>query len=208
MDIIVRVYSNLEGMANYLVKLDKVRNLGQLRAFSTGFCGRISSFDWIDTGVGQEGGAGRKVRGQYQFSTFPIHFIAYVHFRKSRFLRIKLSFTTRPCSLFPYRLARAALQHPPSRQNHINRIDILTSSTYRTTYQNHQTRHYFCATTATQESQAKRPRPRTRPWSKWAAITAYAARRRWWRCDMVSHTARRPPLTEQKSRRSIEEERE
>ncbi|KAH9876038.1 hypothetical protein J1614_003916 [Plenodomus biglobosus] len=57
LDIIVRVYANLEGMANYLVRLDKVRNLGQLRAFSTGFCGRISSFDWIDTGVGKEGGS-------------------------------------------------------------------------------------------------------------------------------------------------------
>lgn len=67
-DIIVRVYSNLEGMANFLVKLDKVRNLGQLRAFSTGFCGRISTFDWIDTGVGKEGGAGRKVRGKLSYS--------------------------------------------------------------------------------------------------------------------------------------------
>lgn len=65
LDIVVRVYANLEGMANYLVRLDKVRNLGQLRAFSTGFCGRISSFDWIDTGVGKEGGSGRKVRGSY-----------------------------------------------------------------------------------------------------------------------------------------------
>lgn len=65
LDIIVRIYANLEGMANYLVRLEKVRNLGQLRAFSTGFCGRITSFDWIDTGVGKEGGAGRKVRGMY-----------------------------------------------------------------------------------------------------------------------------------------------
>ncbi|KAH8730314.1 hypothetical protein GQ44DRAFT_487363 [Phaeosphaeriaceae sp. PMI808] len=64
LDIIVRVYSNLEGMANYLVRMDKVRNLGQLRAFSTGFCGRISTFDWVDTGVGKEGGAGRKVKGK------------------------------------------------------------------------------------------------------------------------------------------------
>jgi hypothetical protein len=63
LDIIVRVYSNLEGMANNLVRLDKVRNLGQLRAFATGFCGRVSSFDWVDTGVGKEGGSGRKVRG-------------------------------------------------------------------------------------------------------------------------------------------------
>jgi hypothetical protein len=64
LDIIVRVYANLEGMANYLVRLDKVRNLGSLRAFSTGFCGRISSFDWVDTGVGKEGSSGRKVRGK------------------------------------------------------------------------------------------------------------------------------------------------
>jgi len=56
-------------MANFLVRLDKVRNLGQLRAFSTGFCGRISSFDWIDTGVGKEGGSGRKVRGKSQCFT-------------------------------------------------------------------------------------------------------------------------------------------
>ena len=66
LDIIVRVYANLEGMANYLVRLDKVRNLGQLRAFSTGFCGRISSFDWIDTGVGKEGSSARKVRGKWK----------------------------------------------------------------------------------------------------------------------------------------------
>jgi hypothetical protein len=63
LDIIVRVYANLEGMANYLVRLDKVRNLGSLRAMATGFCGRIASFDWIDVGVGKEGNSGRKIRG-------------------------------------------------------------------------------------------------------------------------------------------------
>ncbi|EDU46718.1 hypothetical protein TUN199_04822 [Pyrenophora tritici-repentis] len=73
LDIIVRVYANLEGMANYLVRLDKVRNLGQLRAFSTGFCGRITSFDWIDTGVGKEGGAGRKVRENLAFFATNTH---------------------------------------------------------------------------------------------------------------------------------------
>ncbi|KAF1936832.1 hypothetical protein EJ02DRAFT_459197 [Clathrospora elynae] len=73
LDIIVRVYANLEGMANYLVRQDKVRNLGQLRAFSTGFCGRISSFDWIDTGVGKEGGAGKKVRENLSFYTSNTH---------------------------------------------------------------------------------------------------------------------------------------
>jgi hypothetical protein len=66
LDIIVHVYANLEGMANNLVRMDKIRNLGQLRAFSTGFTGRLPSFDWIDTGVGKEGGSGRKVRGEWR----------------------------------------------------------------------------------------------------------------------------------------------
>jgi len=66
LDIIVRVYANLEGMANMLVRDGKVRNLGQLRAFATGFCGRIAGFDWVDVGIGKEGGSARKVRGQYQ----------------------------------------------------------------------------------------------------------------------------------------------
>lgn len=73
LDIVVRVYANLEGMANYLVRLEKVRNLGQLRACATGFCGRISSFDWIDTGVGKEGGAGRKVRENLAFYSSNTH---------------------------------------------------------------------------------------------------------------------------------------
>ncbi|KAF2261467.1 hypothetical protein CC78DRAFT_583689 [Lojkania enalia] len=73
LDILVRVYANLEGMANFLVRQDKVRNLGQLRAFATGFCGRISSFDWIDVGVGKEGGSGRKVRENLSFYTSNTH---------------------------------------------------------------------------------------------------------------------------------------
>lgn len=62
LDILVRVYANLEGMANMLVRDGKVRNLGQLRAFATGFCGRIAGFDWVDVGIGKEGGSARKVR--------------------------------------------------------------------------------------------------------------------------------------------------
>ncbi|KAF2018043.1 hypothetical protein BU24DRAFT_421056 [Aaosphaeria arxii CBS 175.79] len=73
LDILVRVYANLEGMANYLVREGKVRNLGQLRAFSTGFSGRIPSFDWIDIGVGKEGGSGRKVRESLSFYTSSTH---------------------------------------------------------------------------------------------------------------------------------------
>ena len=65
LDILVRVYANLEGMANMLVRDGKVRNLGQLRAFATGFCGRIAGFDWVDVGIGKEGGSARKVRGKF-----------------------------------------------------------------------------------------------------------------------------------------------
>ncbi|KAF1960046.1 hypothetical protein CC80DRAFT_513723 [Byssothecium circinans] len=73
LDIVVRVFANLEGMANYLVRQDRVRNLGQLRAFATGFCGRISSFDFIDVGVGKEGGSARKVRENLSFYTSNTH---------------------------------------------------------------------------------------------------------------------------------------
>ncbi|CAI6338331.1 unnamed protein product [Periconia digitata] len=60
-------------MANYLVRQDKIRNLGQLRACSTGFCGRISSFDFVDVGVGKEGGSARKVRENLSFYTSNTH---------------------------------------------------------------------------------------------------------------------------------------
>ncbi|KAF2649513.1 hypothetical protein K491DRAFT_567921, partial [Lophiostoma macrostomum CBS 122681] len=73
LDILVRVYANLEGMANLLVREGKVRNLGQLRAMATGFCGRISSFDWVDVGVGKEGSSGRKVRENLAFYTSSTH---------------------------------------------------------------------------------------------------------------------------------------
>jgi len=70
MDILVRVYVNMEGMANFLVREGKLRNLGQLRAFSTGFCGRTAGFDWVDVGVGKEGNAARKVRGKSLIALF------------------------------------------------------------------------------------------------------------------------------------------
>jgi hypothetical protein len=41
-----------------------------LRAFSTGFCGRTSGFDWVDVGVGKEGNAARKVRGKLLIGLF------------------------------------------------------------------------------------------------------------------------------------------
>ncbi|KAF2709260.1 hypothetical protein K504DRAFT_431618 [Pleomassaria siparia CBS 279.74] len=73
LDIILRVYVNMEGMANLLVREGKLRNLGQLRAFSTGLCGRISSFDWVDVGVGKEGSSARKVKESLLFYTTNTH---------------------------------------------------------------------------------------------------------------------------------------
>ncbi|KAF3033776.1 hypothetical protein E8E11_001346 [Didymella keratinophila] len=64
LDIIVRVYANLEGLAKYLVRQDKISNLGSLRAMSTSFSGRIASFDFVDVGVNKEGSSGRKIRGE------------------------------------------------------------------------------------------------------------------------------------------------
>jgi len=64
LDIIVRVYANLEGLAKYLVRQDKISNLGSLRAMSTSFSGRIASFDFVDVGVNKEGSSGRKIRGK------------------------------------------------------------------------------------------------------------------------------------------------
>ncbi|KAF2275238.1 uncharacterized protein EI97DRAFT_81859 [Westerdykella ornata] len=62
LDILIRIYSNLESLANTLVRDSKLRNLGQLRAASTGFCGRIAGFDWIDVGVAKDGISTRKVK--------------------------------------------------------------------------------------------------------------------------------------------------
>jgi len=69
LDILVRVYANLEGMANSMVREGKVRNLGQLRAFATGFCAKVPGFDWTDVGIGREGSAGRKIRENLTLST-------------------------------------------------------------------------------------------------------------------------------------------
>ncbi|KAH6639814.1 hypothetical protein C7974DRAFT_139212 [Boeremia exigua] len=73
LDIIVRVYANLEGLAKYLVRQDKISNLGSLRAMSTSFSGRMASFDFVDVGVGKEGNSGRKIRENLAFFTANCH---------------------------------------------------------------------------------------------------------------------------------------
>jgi hypothetical protein len=154
LDIIVRVYSNLEGMANYLVKIDKVRNLGQLRAFSTGFCGRMSSFDWVDTGVGKEGGAGRKVRGkdlyQYLIDTHSL-----LRSRKSLLLHSQLAPPTRHRRLLTRRPPCIPHEHPSPRQTHPNRVLPPPTRNYRASSQNHAIRNHFRPTTTSQEPEIK-----------------------------------------------------
>ncbi|KAJ4337378.1 hypothetical protein N0V87_004701 [Didymella glomerata] len=73
LDIVVRVYANLEGLAKYLVRQDKISNLGSLRAMSTSFSGRIASFDFVDVGVNKEGSSGRKIRENLSFFTANSH---------------------------------------------------------------------------------------------------------------------------------------
>lgn len=73
LDIVARVYVNMEGLANFLVREGKLRNLGQLRAFSTGFCGRVTGFDWVDVGVGREGTSGRKIKENISLYTSNTH---------------------------------------------------------------------------------------------------------------------------------------
>ncbi|KAJ4994185.1 CCCH zinc finger protein [Stagonosporopsis vannaccii] len=73
LDIIIRVYANLEGLAKYLVRQDKISNLGSLRAMSTSFSGRIASFDFVDVGIGKEGSSGRKIRENLSFFTSNSH---------------------------------------------------------------------------------------------------------------------------------------
>jgi hypothetical protein len=154
LDIIVRVYSNLEGMANYLVKIDKVRNLGQLRAFSTGFCGRMSSFDWVDTGVGKEGGAGRKVRGKDQ-SRCSSGMHSLPRSRKPLLLHSQLAPPTRHRRLLTRRPPRLPHEYPSSRQTHSHRILPSPTRHYRAPPQDHSIRIHLRPTTTTQESQVK-----------------------------------------------------
>jgi hypothetical protein len=87
LDIIVRVYANLEGLAKYLVRQDKISNLGSLRAMSTSFSGRIASFDFVDVGVGKEGSSGRKIRGGLTRYSCVVTLLTYIPQRTSRSLQ-------------------------------------------------------------------------------------------------------------------------
>jgi hypothetical protein len=63
LDILVRAFANLEGLAIALVRDDRLKDVSQLRAFATGFSSRRAFFDFIDVGVGKER-ADHKIRGR------------------------------------------------------------------------------------------------------------------------------------------------
>ncbi|OCL02108.1 hypothetical protein AOQ84DRAFT_424365, partial [Glonium stellatum] len=66
LDILVKAFANLEGLAMALVRDGRLKDAGQLRAFVTGFSSRLAFFDFVDVGVGKER-ADHKIRECLKF---------------------------------------------------------------------------------------------------------------------------------------------
>ena len=63
LDILVKAFANLEGLAIALVRDGRLKDVSQLRAFVTGFSSRRAFFDFVDVGAGKER-ADHKIRGK------------------------------------------------------------------------------------------------------------------------------------------------
>jgi hypothetical protein len=63
LDILVKAFANLEGLAIALVRDGRLKDVSQLRAFVTGFSSRRAFFDFVDVGAGKER-ADHKIRGR------------------------------------------------------------------------------------------------------------------------------------------------
>jgi hypothetical protein len=63
LDVVVRAFANLEGLASTLVRDGRIKDLSQLRAFFTGFSSRLAFFDFVDVGAGKER-TDNKIRGR------------------------------------------------------------------------------------------------------------------------------------------------
>lgn len=63
LDILVKAFANLEGLAIALVRDGRLKDVSQLRAFATGFSSRRAFFDFVDVGAGKER-ADNKIRGR------------------------------------------------------------------------------------------------------------------------------------------------
>lgn len=66
MDIMVRAYANLKGLAQACVQSGKVKHVADLGLFAVGFTKRQALFDFVDVGAGKER-ADNKIRGMYTF---------------------------------------------------------------------------------------------------------------------------------------------
>ncbi|KAK3339701.1 hypothetical protein B0T25DRAFT_422605, partial [Lasiosphaeria hispida] len=66
MDILVRVFANMNGLGAMLERDGRLKETSQLRAFASGFSGRQAFFDFVDVGAGKER-ADLKVREGIKF---------------------------------------------------------------------------------------------------------------------------------------------
>ena len=62
-EILVRVFANLNGLGGVLQRDGRLKETRQLREFASGFSGRQAFFDFVDVGAGKER-ADLKVRGK------------------------------------------------------------------------------------------------------------------------------------------------
>ena len=62
MDVMVRAYANLKGLAQACVQSRKMRHSADLNLFAVGFTKRQALFDIVDVGAGKER-ADNKIRG-------------------------------------------------------------------------------------------------------------------------------------------------
>ena len=66
MDIMVRAYANLKGLAQACAQSGKVKHVADLALFAVGFTKRQALFDFVDVGAGKER-ADNKIRGTFKF---------------------------------------------------------------------------------------------------------------------------------------------
>lgn len=70
MDILVKAFANVSGLGGALERDGRLKDVGQFRAFATGFSNRQAFFDIVDVGPGKER-ADFKIRGEYQRLCIP-----------------------------------------------------------------------------------------------------------------------------------------
>ncbi len=62
LEVVVKAFANLEGLATSLVRDGRLKSVGELREFTKGFNSRLPFFDLVDIGPEKES-ADQKIRG-------------------------------------------------------------------------------------------------------------------------------------------------